>query len=268
MGSSSLTRLRVRNPRLYAAFRSFGYALLGFYGATVARAYGAMMWPVYRRTYRIRRLHLGCSELLRPHWFNTDKYPRRIGVAYCDATVRYPFEDSVFDYIFTEHMIEHVPYSGARSLVRECFRVLKPGGKIRISTPDLDRILALRHPTTELEKEYVKFALGEIPETVDGQTSFLINRFMRAWGHTFIYDRETLSGLMHSAGFADITERRPGESDDPEFAGLERHGETFPNPEFNLIESMVLEGTKPTAVPTCPDVQPAAGRRSGHVHSL
>jgi hypothetical protein len=36
-----------------------GYALLGFYGTTVARAYGTMMWSVYRRKQRIRRLHLG-----------------------------------------------------------------------------------------------------------------------------------------------------------------------------------------------------------------
>jgi predicted SAM-dependent methyltransferase len=243
--ASPLTRLRVRNPGLHATLRRLVYALLGFYGATVARAYGVMLWPVYRRTHRIHRLHLGCSELLWPDWFNTDKYPRRIGVAYCDATAAYPFEDGAFDYIFTEHMIEHVSYSGARRLIRECFRVLKPGGKIRISTPDLDRILALRHPTTELEKEYIKYALGEIPEAVEGQSSFFINQFMRAWGHTFIYDRETLSGLMRSAGFTVITDWRPGESDDPQLAGLERHGETFPNPEFNLIESMVLQGTKP-----------------------
>jgi predicted SAM-dependent methyltransferase len=207
--------------------------------------YGTVMWPIYRRTHRVRRLHLGCSGLLRRGWFNTDKYPRRLGVAYCDATGRYPFGDSVFDYVFTEHMIEHVPYRGGQSLVRECLRVLRPGGKLRISTPDLDRILALRHPTTELEKEYVRYALAEIPEAVDGQTVILINQFMRAWGHTFIYDRATLSGLMRSAGFTDIRERRPGESDDPELVGLERHGETFPKPEFNLIESMVFEGTKP-----------------------
>jgi predicted SAM-dependent methyltransferase len=242
---SSLTLLGLRNPSLYATFRRVGYALLGFYGATFARAYGAMMWPVYRRTHRVRRLHLGCSALLRPGWFNTDKYPRRIGVAYCDATGRYPFENDVFDYIFTEHMIEHVPYAGGKSLVGECLRVLKPGGKLRISTPDLGRILALRHPTTQIESEYIQFALSTIPEAVDGQIGFFINQFMRAWGHTFIYDRETLSGLMRSAGFVDIAERRPGESDDPELTGIERHGETFPNPEFNLIESMVFEGTKP-----------------------
>jgi predicted SAM-dependent methyltransferase len=127
-------------------------------------------------------------------------------------------------------MIEHVPYDGGKSLVGECLRVLKPGGKLRISTPDLDRILALRQPTTPLEKEYVQYALRAIPEAVDGQISFLINQFMRAWSHTFINDCETLSGLMRFAGFIDITERRLGERDDPELTDIERHGETFPNP--------------------------------------
>jgi hypothetical protein len=55
MTQSSLTRLAGRNPSLYATLRRVGYALLGFYGATVARAFSTMMWPVYRRTHHIRR---------------------------------------------------------------------------------------------------------------------------------------------------------------------------------------------------------------------
>lgn len=243
--SSSFFLLKTKHPYLYQRLRPLGYALLGIYGATIARTVGAMTWRIYRRKHRIRRLHLGCSGLLRHGWFNTDKYPRKLAVAYCNAAGRYPFEDNAFDYVFTEHMIEHIPYRSGQILARECLRVLKPGGKLRISTPDLDRILALRHPSTDLENEYIRFALEENPEAIGGETGFFINQFMRAWGHTFIYDRETLPGLLRAAGFIDVTERRPGESDDRELTGLERHGETFPRSEFNLIESMVFEGTKP-----------------------
>jgi len=240
-----LAGLRHRQPALYQRFRGLAYSALGLYGATAARLYGWVGWPAYRRANTVRRLQLGCATRLKPGWFNTDKYPLRFNVAYCDAAARYPFEDNAFDYIFTEHMIEHLPYAGGRALAAECLRVLKPGGKIRISTPDLDRILALRQPANDLERRYVAFMLDGIPEARDGHSGFLINEFVRAWGHTFIYDRQTLPGLLKVAGFIDIVEHRPGQSDDPNLAGLERHGEAFPDPDYNLIESMVFEATKP-----------------------
>jgi predicted SAM-dependent methyltransferase len=53
------------------------------------------------------------------------------------------FEDNTFDYIFSEHMIEHVDHDGAVAMLRECYRVLKPGGTICMATPDLAVIVGL-----------------------------------------------------------------------------------------------------------------------------
>jgi len=89
------------------------------------------------------------------------------------------------------------------------------------------------------------FALGNIPEAVNAQPGFVINQFMRAWGHSFIYDNATLPDLLTAAGFVNVTEREPGESDDPNLRGLEHHQENFPDPAFNDIETMVFEASKP-----------------------
>jgi predicted SAM-dependent methyltransferase len=53
----------------------------------------------------------------------------------------------VFDYVFSEHMIEHVSYAEGLLMLRECLRVLKPGGRIRIATPSLEVLLDLYKPS-------------------------------------------------------------------------------------------------------------------------
>ena len=40
-------------------------------------------------------------------------------------------------------MIEHLKYSDGQNMLKESFRVLKPKGKIRISTPDLQFLIDL-----------------------------------------------------------------------------------------------------------------------------
>lgn len=79
------------------------------------------------------------------------------------------------------------------NLVREFGdRGLKPGGIIRIATPDLRFLLGLyQDPERPLHKAYIAYSAqrGGLPATA----VFVINRFHTAWGHKIIYDRETLT---------------------------------------------------------------------------
>jgi SAM-dependent methyltransferase len=54
-----------------------------------------------------------------------------------DATKKYPFEDETFQWIYSEHFIEHINPSEFFFLLKELKRLLKKGGIIRCSTPDL-----------------------------------------------------------------------------------------------------------------------------------
>lgn len=201
----------------------------------------------YIGTHRVRRLQLGTGSNILPGWLNTDVYDdkRTNEVVYLDARKPFPLPDESFDVVFTEHMIEHLLYSDAVRCLRECRRVLKPGGRIRVATPSLDRLVQLYDAApSDLHDRYIRWSvetfIGEADAYLPG---FVLNNFLRDWGHLFVYDEQTLRHVLHSAGFTDIEERTVGESDDPELTGLERHGEMIP-PEFNVFETLVLEGRR------------------------
>src|SRR6185369_3409676 len=61
---------------------------------------------------------------------------------YVDITRTLPFPDNSVDSIFCEEAIEHISRSAGEAMLRECFRILKPGGVVRVSTPDLDYFAA------------------------------------------------------------------------------------------------------------------------------
>lgn len=48
------------------------------------------------------------------------------------------FPDGAFSFVFSEHFFEHIWPDEAYALFRECFRILRPNGVLRISVPDAD----------------------------------------------------------------------------------------------------------------------------------
>ena len=193
----------------------------------------------------IKKLHIGCGKNVLLGWLNMDALPLLPDVLYLDATRRFAFEEGAFDYVFSEHMIEHIPYHHGLKMLGECRRVLKPSGKIRISTPNLDFLVALqRSDRCELAARYIRwssrtFINGAVPED---NPVFVINYFVRSWGHRFIYDEKTLREAMLNAGFTNIVKRELQESDDPALCNLENEARLPPG--FLRLETLTLEGTK------------------------
>jgi predicted SAM-dependent methyltransferase len=195
----------------------------------------------------VRKLQIGTSNTPLAGWLNTDFILENPSVVYLDATRRFPFPDRVFDYVTCEHMIEHIDYASGETMLRECFRVLKPGGKIRLSTPDLRMITSLcAEPPTEPQKKYVDFIIERVmPEVKECKAVFVVNNAFRAWGHQFLYDPATLRQLLAKQGFENLREYKPGVSDDPNLRGLEAHGKAVGNEEMNQFETFVIEARTP-----------------------
>jgi predicted SAM-dependent methyltransferase len=213
----------------------------------ISRSFGRLDHDIaarYLAQSKEPKLHIGCGDHALPGWLNTDHFPNTGGIMHLDATRPFPFNDDTFDYVFSEHMIEHIPYRDGLKMLAECHRVLKPSGKIRISTPNLAFLIGLaRTNKSDLECAYINWAsrtfIDGAPE--DNET-FVINNFVRDWGHTFIYDEKTLRGAMTSVGFAQITKFDLQESHDVALRDLEN--ETRIPPGFLRLETLSLEGTK------------------------
>lgn len=85
-------------------------------------------------------LNLGCGTRIHPAWQNFDLNVTAPGVRPLDIRAPLPFPDSSADAVYHSHVLEHLdPHTGAR-FIRECRRILKPGGVLRIAVPDLEAI--------------------------------------------------------------------------------------------------------------------------------
>lgn len=150
------------------------------------------------------KLNLGCGAHLRADYLNIDMSGLTSDVSGFfikhDLTQGLPrvIADNSVDFIFSEHFIEHIGEDAAKRLITDCHRALKPGGKIRVSTPDLSYLV----------DNYTKWGWnGEpiakrIPPIWTPATPCkMVNEGMRAWGHMFLYDLNELLLLFRKAGF-------------------------------------------------------------------
>lgn len=188
------------------------------------------------------KLNIGSGDHPLPGWWNTDLNPCHPSITQLDATQRFPFNDGIFSRVFSEHMIEHVPYAGGLAMLRECNRVLEPGGRIRISTPNLNFLIDLVRRFDKIDLDYIAWACGVFNPGEPVRAATVFNNFVRAWGHQFIYDRDTLSTALLAAGFVKIRAHGLQQSEDLEFRGLEN--DTRMPPGFLALETMTLEAEK------------------------
>jgi predicted SAM-dependent methyltransferase len=185
------------------------------------------------------KLHVGAGPIRLHGWLNTDLVS---GDAYLDLARPLPFADDIFAFAFGEHVIEHLPDRTAVALLVELRRVLRPDGVLRLTTPDLRKIIALyedRNPVIS-QADYARFLDGETGRRHQ-RACQVLNDYMRLWGHQWIYDEEDLTARLMHAGFSSVIRRETGESSHEVLRGLERHGGAD---WVNRAEAMCLEASR------------------------
>ncbi len=121
----------------------------------------------------------------------------------------YP-SDSI-DICVMSHVLEHVTYRQARRVLREVRRVLRPGGILHISTPNMDKFIDCR-----LRNDFSR--LGDYPwldlnDLLGGGEKEL----MPAMRHKYMWSWGSLYYILCCLGYRDIRPIRPGIWDNPQY---------------------------------------------------
>jgi predicted SAM-dependent methyltransferase len=112
---------------------------------------------------KLRYLNVGCGSKFHKDWVNVDMVSYSPYVQKCNLVKGIPFSDNEFEVVYHSQVLEHIPKDKAEGFIRECFRVLEPGGIIRIVVPNLEDIVdeyrkhlnqCLENPTAESEANY------------------------------------------------------------------------------------------------------------------
>jgi predicted SAM-dependent methyltransferase len=206
------------------------------------------------------RLHLGCGSTVVPGWENIDKSPSILlarvpglrpalarahvinrdqanatfppGIVRADVTRGLAYPDGSAEFVYSSHMIEHIPRWQALALLRECHRVLVPGGAVRIATPDLAEIV--ERYRTSADGDYMMQSLGHYTDQPGSPVASLLRRLFTGSAHQWLYDEESLTKLFAEAGFVDAARRAYHDSAIPDIALLE-----------DRPESLIVEARRP-----------------------
>lgn len=185
---------------------------------------------------------MGCGPNIVNGWLNCDLYPADKSVIHVDATKKLPFPSDSIDYFFTEHFIEHISREKAEFFLGECYRCLKSGGKLRLSTPDLDKlILIYQDRSSDVSREEALDRHRNLFGHYSADACMYFNDKMRMWDHKYVYNYDHLRKLLEQLGFRNVREARFGCSDDPELQGMERHAEVE---WVKYAEIFIVEGEK------------------------
>lgn len=153
-----------------------------------------------------------------------------------------PFADDCVDWVYAEHLIEHVPLPAAISWLAEVRRVLAPGGLLRITTPDLRKYAEAYVEQDEgfFKRHRRRLRLMRLGPPMPERKAFMFNQIFYLYGHRWIYDLDELRFALSQAGWnpEDVRLCAFQEGADQDIADLDVV--------FRSDESIYVEVTAPT----------------------
>lgn len=166
------------------------------------------------------KLNLGCGTDYKQGWINIDNNSddniEKLDLNF-DLRKPLPYKKNSVDFIFHEHLLEHLTVEEGQVFIKNCMKVLRKGGVMRIAMPDLEEAVALYLDPKWKNSSLIKdFGLDFVQTRAE-----LLNMSFSWWGHKWVYDWEELKRRLKQAGFDKVTRCQNGKSKHKELKGLE-----------------------------------------------
>jgi len=115
-----------------------------------------------------------------------------------DVTKGILFEDNKVDMIFTSHFLEHIDRTQGKQFLKECYRVMKPGGVIRISVPNALQLTS-EYIASDVDKyRCINVGIENADDNAEAYYELLLAN------HKTIYDADSLCAILRKIGFKNI----------------------------------------------------------------
>jgi predicted SAM-dependent methyltransferase len=212
---------------------------------------------------RLPRLNVGCGHIQPEGWVNVDNSNRAklaSSLPWLDALLvrlrvlprtdftrrtrtwdvrkKFPLAEGSVGAIYNGEMLEHLTAEEGKRFLAECFRILAPGGVLRVRVPDNYRYWkkytndferARERPRQEWTEEHVRY--------IERHFSCLCTK--RSWFtsfghfHKWMYDEISLTLAFEQAGFVQVERKGLYQSRIPDVRLVES------------CEDLTIEGVKP-----------------------
>jgi len=144
-----------------------------------------------------KMLHLGCGKRNIPGFIHVDLDDfSHIDYRHEISTLPMFLANSV-DLIYCAHALEYFDREGAKNVLKEWYRVLKPGGILRIAVPDFENIVNVYKKYKDLDHKGI---LGPLY----GRMAIKTKKGEKYIYHKTAYDFKSLKKVLETAGFKKI----------------------------------------------------------------
>lgn len=158
----------------------------------------------------LMKLNIGSFKNMFHGWVNIDLQPlatwaKMNGYLFKQIDVRngLPYGDDQVDLIVANHFIEHLSIKEGAAFLRECFRVLKPSGIIRLGVPDAKLLCEKYLDGTIMEYRHVNLGVEKAGSSEEALSQLLLA------GHETIYNENSLTKILKTTGFIQISKMSP-----------------------------------------------------------
>jgi len=155
------------------------------------------------------------------------QFARKHSIEYGDATKGLPIPTGSVDVLYSSHMLEHLDQKEVALFLKEARRILRSGGIIRITVPDLRMQVQQYIESNDADAFILATNLTQPrPRTIAQRLRILL---VGTRHHQWMYDGMSLFRLLEDHGFIDSKILKAGEStiDNPQDLDLnERDSES------------------------------------------